>query len=203
MSDAISQKNAVSVRSDTVILTDAISQKNVVSARSDVVHFSDVISQFNAVKGLADIAVLSDTITEHNIGLGLADTVIFTDDEAAVKNITAVMQDTVALSDAITERHFVIGLSDVITLADVAWKHLTFGTAFTDVFTVTETISKEPGLFPSDEYGYTDLITIMKLAGSVPYIKPENTVFSEGRIKSVYGMEPSNFYEIDEQGEDE
>jgi len=203
MSDAISQKNAISVRSDTVTLTGVISQRNVVSARSDIVNFSDIISQFNAVKGLADTAIFSDTITEHNIGLGLADTIILTDDEAAVKNITAVMQDTVALSDAITERHFVIGLSDIVTLVDVPWKHLTFGTAFTDAFTVTETISKEPGLFPSDEYEYADLITIMKLDGSVPYIKPENTVFSEGRIKSVYGMEPSNFYEIDEQGEDE
>ena len=50
---------------------------------------------------------------------------------------------------------------------------------------------------------YEDLITVMKLDGSIPYVKPENTVFSEMRIKSIYGREPSNFYEIDEQGEEE
>ena len=36
-----------------------------------------------------------------------------------------------------------------------------------------------------------------------PYVRPENTVFSEMRIKSVSGREPSNFYEVDEQGEEE
>jgi len=231
MSDAISQKNAVSVRSDTVTLAGIISQRNAVFAHSDIILLSDAVSQkadsivftntidviffntadihwsgtdivvLNVIKGLADTAIFSDTITEHNVGLGLADTVIFTENIAKILSTT--QQDTVTLSDAITEKNFVVGLSDIVTLVDVPWKHLTFGTAFTDAFTVVETISKEPGLFPSDEYEYADLITIMKLDGSVPYIKPENTVFSEGRIKSVYGMEPSNFYEIDEQGEDE
>jgi len=228
MSDAISQKNAISVRSDTVTLTGVISQRNVVSARSDIILLSDAVSQkadsivftntidiiffntadihwsgtdivvLNVMKGLADTAIFSDTITEHNVGLGLADTVIFTENIAKILSTT--QQDTVTLSDAITEKNFAVDLSDIILLVDE--NHLILDKAFTDAFTVTETTSKEPGLFPSDEYEYADLITIMKLDGSVPYIKPENTVFSEGRVKSVYGMEPSNFYEIDEQGED-
>ncbi len=44
---------------------------------------------------------------------------------------------------------------------------------------------------------------IIELVGSMPYVRPENTVFSEMRIKSVSGREPSNFYEVDEQGEEE
>jgi hypothetical protein len=43
----------------------------------------------------------------------------------------------------------------------------------------------------------------IELVGSMPYVRPENAVFSEMRIKSVSGREPSNFYEVDEQGEEE
>ena len=58
-------------------------------------------------------------------------------------------------------------------------------------------------MFLSDEYEFSDLITIIELIGSMPYVRPENAVFSEMRIKSVSGREPSNFYEVDEQGEEE
>ena len=55
----------------------------------------------------------------------------------------------------------------------------------------------------SVEYEDSDLIPIIELIGSMPYVRPENAVFSEMRIKSVSGREPSNFYEVDEQGEEE
>lgn len=100
-----------------------------------------------------------------------------------VKHIEKPLTDSATPSDLITDKFVTMVLTDSITITDNIYNH--------------------PGLFFWDEYEYSDLITVMKLDGTMPYVKPENTAFSEMRIKSIYGREPSNFYEIDEQGEEE
>jgi hypothetical protein len=166
---------------------------------SDSVTFSDSL-----VKGIspvyADSASASDEIAKL-LAKPLDDSVS-TSDDLIGKDIGINLSDSATPSDAITEKHVDKHLNDSAAYSDDLTKWFT--KSLTDSVTVADLITnKFLEMFFSDEYEYEDLITVMKLDGSIPYVKPENTVFSEMRIKSIYGREPSNFYEIDEQGEEE
>ena len=156
---------------------------------SDSVTFSDSL-----VKGIspvyADSATADDTKNvifkdRENVLFENRDGVIWTETriDMVVKHVEKPLTDIATPADLITNKFLSMNLTDAVTVADLI-------------------TNKFLEMFFSDEYEYSDLITVMKLDGSIPYVKPENTVFSEMRIKSIYGREPSNFYEIDEQGEE-
>ena len=178
-------------------------------------------------KYLTDLATASDLLAAKHTNKSLTDTI--TTSDSLVKDLTKPLSDSVIAEDTKnvifkdrdnilfesregviwteTKRDLIVKyvekpLTDVATSVDlITTKH--FDQLRTDSVTITDNIYKHPGLFFWDEYKYSDLITIIELVGSMPYVRPENTVFSEMRIKSVSGKEPSNFYEVDEQGEEE
>ena len=135
---------------------------------------------------------------DSGITLSLNDSV--TPSDSLIKGISPVYADSITASDGIAKLlSKPLNDSASASVDLITTKH--FDQLRTDSVTITDNIYKHPGLFFWDEYEYSDLITI--LVGSMPYVRPENAVFSEMRIKSVSGREPSNFYEVDEQGEEE
>jgi len=178
-------------------------------------------------KYLTDLATSSDLLVTKHTDKPLTDTV--TTPDSLVKDLTKPLSDSVTADDTTnvlfkdrsdilfenrngvvwteTRRDLIVKyiekpLTDTATSVDlITTKH--FDQLRTDSVMVTDNIYKHPGLFFWDDYEYSDLITIIELVGSMPYVRPENAVFSEMRIKSVSGREPSNFYEVDEQGEEE
>jgi len=195
LTDSITTTDALSndlerYLNDSVTPTDAIAEKSLVKPIVDSITPVDSIITKHFGKVLSDSATADDTTNvlfkDHSdVLFENRSGVIWTETrrDMIVKHIEKPLTDSATPSDLITDKFVTMVLTDSITITDNIYNH--------------------PGLFFWDEYEYSDLITVMKLDGTMPYVKPENTAFSEMRIKSIYGREPSNFYEIDEQGEEE
>jgi hypothetical protein len=175
---------------DSATPIDAIIEKDVGKPIVDSITPVDSITTKHFGKVLVDSVTADDTTNvlfkdRSDILFENRNGVVWTETrrDMIVKHIEKPLTDSATPSDLITDKFVTMVLTDSITITDNIYNH--------------------PGLFFWDEYEYSDLITVMKLDGTMPYVKPENTAFSEMRIKSIYGREPSNFYEIDEQGEEE
>ena len=224
-SDAIIEKDVGKPIVDSISPVDELS-KYAEKPLSDAITASDEIVKHPAIP-LNDAYTASDLLVTKHIDKPLTDTV--TTPDSLVKDLTKPLSDSVIAEDTKnvifkdrdnilfesregviwteTKRDLIVKyvekpLTDVATSVDlITTKH--FDQLRTDSVIITDNIYKHLGLFFWDEYEYSDLITIIELVGSMPYVRPENAVFSEMRIKSVSGREPSNFYEVDEQGEEE
>ena len=175
---------------DSATPIDAIIEKDVGKPIVDSITPVDSITTKHFGKVLVDSVTADDTTNvlfkdRSDILFENRNGVVWTETrrDMIVKHIEKPLTDSATPSDLITDKFVTMVLTDSITITDNIYNH--------------------PGLFFWDEYEYSDLITVMKLDGAMPYVKPENTAFSEMRIKSVSGREPSNFYEVDEQGEEE
>lgn len=187
-SDEIIKHSAIPLN-DAYTASDLLVTKHTDKLLTDTVTVPDVLTK-DLSKLLSDSVIAEDT---KNVIFKDRDDVFFesregviwteTKRDLVVKHVEKPLAESVTPIDLITNKHF-----DQFHMDDV---------------TITDNVYNHPGLFFWDDYEYFDLITVMKLDGSIPYTKPENSVFSEMRIKSIYGREPSNFYEVDEQGEEE
>ena len=183
--------------SDSVTPSDSLI-KGIDPVYADSASASDAIVKSFSIP-LADSMTPSDDLVKL-VSIPLADSVTVNDEifNHPGKHLT----DSATPIDAIIEKDVGKPIVDSITPVDsIITKH--FGKVLSDSATADDTTDKNFSVALADSITITDLITVMKLDGTMPYVKPENTVFSEMRIKSIYGREPSNFYEIDEQGEEE